>query len=365
MLLQAELAAMRHASWLFALCALVVFTAGTQGELQGSTQPLHLNLKEGPAFSPETVADVEQEAIEERYYSHTQNTPDPISTRNKGDWKSMGTWESDASLYDVTLSDVVFNLWWVEDPNDENYDANLELRWTIFLDGQQIFQYEDNEDDNDGDDYEDGTGPCKQTRDDPCEYAEPPAEIFPNTLVERGQTISLEVEMKSFRAIYIYYDNASRDSGMKVAADAVFFGRGAQNGGEVGFEYLEAWKTDVSKILEGNFLTLTVDGATLDNNAQPSGYPRVVDDAEYQLNNATVKAVMVFWKLEQYARGDDPTVGFAYTSRADHAPAIMVEVGSLDQISTGGESNDGFLGLPGFELVVATLAIALTARRRR
>ena len=58
----------------------------------------------------------------------------------------MGTWESDASLYDVTLSDVVFNLWWVEDPNDENYEANLELRWTIFLDGQQIFQYEDNED---------------------------------------------------------------------------------------------------------------------------------------------------------------------------------------------------------------------------
>ncbi|HJO28169.1 MAG TPA: hypothetical protein QF708_01970, partial [Candidatus Poseidoniia archaeon] len=177
---------MRYASWLFALCALVVFTAGTQGELQGSTQPLHLNLKEGPAFSPETVANVEQEAIEERYYSHTQNTPDPISTRNKGDWKSMGTWESDASLYDVTISDVVFNLWWVEDPNDENYEANLELRWTIFLDGQQIFQYEDNEDDNNGDDYEDGTGPCPQTRDDPCEYAEPPTGTFPNTLVERG-----------------------------------------------------------------------------------------------------------------------------------------------------------------------------------
>ena len=365
MLLQTGLAAMRHAGWLFVLCALVAFAAGTQGELQGSTQPLHLNLKEGAEFSPETVADVEQEAIEERYYSHTQNTPWPISTRSKGDWKSMGTWESEASQYDVTLNDVVFNLWWVEDPNDEEYDTNLELRWTIFLDGQQIFQYEDNEDDHDGDGYEDGTGPCPQTRDDPCEYAEPPTGTFPNTLVERGQTISLEVEMKSFRAIYIYYDNASRDSGMKVAADAVFFGRGQQGGGEVGFEYIEAWKTDVNEILEGNFLTLIVDGATLDNNAQPSGYPRGEEGVEYQLNNATVKAVMVFWKLEQYARGDDPTVGFAYTSRAAHAPAIMVEVGSLDQISTGGESNDGFLGLPGFELVVATLAIALTARRRR
>jgi len=365
MLLQAAGAAMRPVGWLFALCMLVALATGVQGELQGSFQPLHMNVKEGTEFSPETVADVEQAAVEERYYSHTQNTPWPISTRNKGDWKSMGTWESDAALYDVTLSDVVFNLWWVEDPNDENYDANLELRWTIFLDGQQVFQYEDNEDDNDGDEYEDGTGPCKQTRDDPCEYAEPPAETFPETFVERGQAISLEVEMKSFRAIYIYYDNASRDSGMKVAADAVFFGRGTQNGGEVGFEYLEAWKTDVNEILEGNFLTLTVDGATLDNNAQPSGYPRVEDGAEYQLNNATVEAVLVFWKLEQYARGDNPTVGFAYTSRADYAPAIMVEVGNLDQISASGGSDDsGILGLPGFPLLLATPALAWAARRR-
>ena len=171
--------------------------------------------------------------------------------------------------------------------------------------------------------------------------------------------------MKSFRAIYIYYDNASRDSGMKVAAEAVLFGRGQQGGGEVGFEYIEAWKTDVNEILEGNFLTLIVDGATLDNNAQPSGYPRVEEGVEYQLNNATVKAVMVFWKLEQSARGDDPTVGFAYTSRADHAPAIMVEVGSLDQISASGESdNGGFLGLPGFPLLLAVPALAWAARRR-
>jgi hypothetical protein len=43
----------------------------------------------------------------------------------------------------------------------------------------------------------------------------------------------------------------------------------------------------------------------------------------------------------------------------------MVEVGSLDPISTDEESNEGFLGIPGFELVVATLAIALVARRKR
>jgi len=43
----------------------------------------------------------------------------------------------------------------------------------------------------------------------------------------------------------------------------------------------------------------------------------------------------------------------------------MVDIGSLGQISTGEEANSGFLGLPGFELVMAALVIALTARRRR
>ena len=193
--------------------------------LQSNPIPLHLNLKESAKFSPETRSDVEYIASEEKYSSYSQNTPWPVSTRNKGEFKSMGTWESDPVGHEVTISNVMFNLWWVEDPDDEDYEANLELRWTVFLDGEQIFQYEDNEDDHDGDDYADGTGPCDQTRDDPCEYAESPTNDFPETVVQSGQTLSLEAEMKAFQAIYIYYDNMSRDSGMMIQANAVSFGK--------------------------------------------------------------------------------------------------------------------------------------------
>ena len=54
MLLQAGSATMRLTGWLFALCVLVAFTAGAQGELQGGINPIHLNMKEGDGLSPET-----------------------------------------------------------------------------------------------------------------------------------------------------------------------------------------------------------------------------------------------------------------------------------------------------------------------
>ena len=61
--------------------------------LQSNPIPLHLNLKESAKFSPETRSDVEYIASEEKYSSHEQNTPPPFSTRNKGEFKSMGVWE--------------------------------------------------------------------------------------------------------------------------------------------------------------------------------------------------------------------------------------------------------------------------------
>jgi len=233
--------------------------------LQSNPIPLHLNLKESAKFSPETRSDVEYIASEEKYSSHEQNTPPPVSTRDKGEFKSMGVWESDPIGHEITISDVMFSLWWVEDPDDEDYAANLELRWTVFLDGEQIFQYEDNEDDHDGDDYADGTGPCDQTRDDPCEYAESPTNDFPETVVQRGQTLSLEAEMKAFQAIYIYYDNMSRDSGMMIQANAVSFGKSNIGSDTVGFEFVEAWGTNVQEAIDGNFLTIIVDSIELDN----------------------------------------------------------------------------------------------------
>ena len=353
---------------IFTLTAPIVSGVEAGEVLQSNPGPLHLNLKESAGFSPETRSDIAYIAAEEKYSSHEQNTPPPVSTRNKGEFKSMGTWESDPVGYDVTISSVMFNLWWVEDPDDEDYEANLELRWTVFLDGEQIFQYEDNEDDNDGDDYNDGTGPCDQTRDDPCEYAESPTNDFPETVVQRGQTLSLEAEMKAFQAIYIYYDNMSRDSGMMILANAVSFGKSKIGSDTVGFEFVEAWKTNVREAIDGNFLTIIVENIELDNSQQTRGYPQIGDGTTYAINGTDTKSVMVTWKIEnEYAKLDQTMISFSYARKASTTtPPISVNIADLPRLSADSSgSDDGILPIPGFEIIVATLALVIIASKRR
>jgi len=337
-----------------------VTSAVEAGEiLQSNPIPLHLNLKESAKFSPETRSDVKYIAAEEKYSSHEQNTPPPVSTRNKGEFKSMGVWESDPVGHEITISDVMFSLWWVEDPDDEDYAANLELRWTVFLDGEQIFQYEDNEDDHDGDDYADGTGPCDQTRDDPCEYAESPTNDFPETVVQRGQTLSLEAEMKAFQAIYIYYDNMSRDFS---------FGKSKIGSDTVGFEFVEAWKTNVQEAIDGNFLTILVENIELNNSQQTRGYPQISDGTTYSINGTDTKSVMVTWKIEdEYAKLDQTMISFSYARKASTTtPPISVNIADLPRLSADSSgSDDGMLPIPGFEIIVATLALVIITSKRR
>jgi len=354
-------------------CIFTYSLASVEGEETGNGLlsnpiPLHLNMKESAEFSPETRSDIEYVSAEEKYSSHEQNTPPPVSTRNKGEFKSMGTWESDSINYEIKITDVMFNLWWVEDPDDEDYAANLELRWTVFLDGEQIFQYEDNEDDNDNDDYEDGTGPCDQTRDNPCEYSESPTNDFPETIVQSGQTLSLEVEMKAFQAIYIYYDNMSRDSGMMIMANAISFGSSKMGSDTVGFEFVEAWGTNVQEAIDGNFLTIIVDNVEIDNSQQASGYPQVSVGATYDFNGTGVKSIMVTWKIEdEYAKLDQTIISFSYARKdASTTPPTSINIGDLPLLKADTD-DQGLLpeSLPGFEILASVLAVVLVSLRRR
>ena len=56
----------------------------------------------------------------------------------------MGTWESDAVIYETSIdNNIMFNLWWVEDLTMKTYDAALDLQWTVYVDGTQIYQFTD------------------------------------------------------------------------------------------------------------------------------------------------------------------------------------------------------------------------------
>ena len=332
-------------------------------ETESNPIPVHLNLKEAAKLSPETSSDLERVALEEKHSSHESNpgAGTPASTRNKGDWKSMGTWESEAVNFDTKIDNVMFNLWWVEDLNDEDYDAALDLQWTVFVDGVEIYQFTDES----GEECDEDQG---ANRDDPCEYVATPNTALSTTLTS-GQKISIEVEMKSFQAIYIFYDNFSRDSGMKVVTNGVIFGNTGISGTSIYFEFIESWPTKVQNIVDANFLTILVDGIELDNNQQPSGYPKVSEGSSYELNGTQIKSERVTWIIEdEYAKLDQSIVSFSY-SRKDTSTTNPILVKIADRLVSGsasGEEEGGLLGLPGFEFgLVLSCLIGVSFSRRK
>ena len=345
----------------FLVLGVFFLTDNSVAEEEERTQiPVHLNFKESAKFSPETSGDPERMAMEEKYSSHEQNPGGgtPVDTRNKGDWTSMGEWQSDNVLFDVTLNNVIFNLWWVEDPDDTDYDAALDLRWTVFVEGVEIFQFTD----------EQGRA-CEETRDDPCEYSQSPTETFPSTTLTQGQFISLKVEMKSFQSIYIYYDNFSRDSGMKVDADVVIFGDTSISGQSLSFEFVEAWPTDCNEAMEGNFITLMLgSGIELDNNLQKSGYPKVEKGKKYTLNGTEYDSEKITWFIDdEYEKLEETMISFSYARKSSSTvePIIINVADRL--ISSSGDEEEGALGgLPGFEFaaVISALFAASFVRRK-
>jgi len=331
-------------------------------EAESAPVPIHLNLKEAVKLSPETSGDLERVAIEEKHSSYESNpgAGTPASTRNKGDWKNMGTWESDSVNYDISLNSVMFNLWWVEDLNDEDYDAALDLQWTVYVDGTEIYQFTD-EDENRECDEDQGA-----SKDEPCEYVATPNNALSTTLTA-GQKLSVQVEMKAFQAIYIFYDNFSRDSGMKVVTNAVMFGNTGISGNSIYFEFLEAWPTNSQNSIDGNFITILIDGIELDNNQQPSGYPKASEGASYDMNGTQIKSVRITWLNEdQYAKLDQSVVSFSY-SRKDTSTTTPVLINIADRLASvaSASEDEGVLGLPGFELATVISALIFTGFIRR
>jgi len=343
-------------AFLFTFLLLTCNATAEEEEEERNPIPIHFNFKESAKFSPETSGDSERVALEEKYSSHEQNpgAGTPADTRNKGDWVSMGEWESDKVLFDVAINNPIFNLWWVEDPDDTDYDAALDLRWTVFVDGSEIFQLTD----------EQGRA-CEETRDDPCEYVNQDSG-FPNTPLTPGQIISLKVEMKSFQSIYIYYDNFSRDSGMKVEANSVIFGYAAISGQTVSFEFVEAWPTNCGQSIEGNFITLIVDGVELDNNQQENGYPQIGEGRTYSINGTEFSSEKITWFIDdEYAKLDQSVISFSY-ARKTSTTTEPVNINVAEKLFINTESNEKEgLPVPGFNFIFAIIALFFAIYSRR
>ena len=363
-----ELFSKKSISLTFLFLMTFIFLTGNSNaeELENNPVPIHLNLKESVKLSPETNGDLSRTAIEEKHSTHESNpgAGTPASTRNKGDFKSMGTWESDPVSYDIIIDNPHFNLWWSEDTNDESYEAEMELIWTVYVDGAQIFQ-EQFGDTNDGYECEDNGGNDRQ-KEDPCEFLEQ-ANNFPSTTLVKGQVLSVEIEMRSYQAIYIFYDNFTRDSGMKIVTDALQFGYTGISGNTISFEFIEAWSTDSKGALNANFITVISEGIELDNSQQSGSFPKVENGRKYLINETEVESKRITWIIEdQYAKLEQSIVSFSYCKKetSTTTPIIMNVADRLTSTVSNAEE-EGILGLPGFEFAAVISALTFTSYIRR
>ena len=343
---------------IFVLTALF-FVPNTKAEtvLTGGMEHINLNMKEMDDLSPETWGDNTREAIKENPPSSYENDPTGLLGRTR-EWKDVGTWTtSNGPGFDIGLgAPVKFNIWWRETDQgqDDSYDAQVQYRFRLFIDGVDSAFYTD-----------EGQGSHECTEPEPCEWTGDTNDLNV-TSAPKGTIFELEIEYWAFSDIEIYYDNATFDSGVALSSNAIKFGKSKIDGKTVGFDFVQAWDTKVEEAIEGNYISLLVEGVELNNFEQNSGYPQIEEGDSYDFNGTAVMSTMVTWYVDdEYAKLDQVTFSFSLTGKdSTAAPPIIVNIADLPRLGSGiSKDDDG--ALPGFEIILSIAAIAFAARRTR
>ena len=345
---------------MFVVMAIFFIPASKADEgLTGGMEHIHLNMKEASDLSPETWGDETREAIKENPPRSWTSTTPFDSTRTR-EWKDVGTWTtSNGPGFDIGLgAPVKFNIWWRETDQgqDDSYDAQVQYRFRLFIDGVDSAFYTDEEN---GESHD-----CAKP--EPCEWTGNTNDLNV-TSAPKGTIFELEIEYWAFSDIEIYYDNATFDSGVALSSNAIKFGKSKIDGKTVGFDFVQAWDTKVEEAIEGNYISLLVEGVELNNFEQNSGYPKVEDGYSYDFNGTAVMSTMVTWYVDdEYAKLDQVSFSFSLTGKdSTSAPPIVVNIADLPRLSSGSSKDDGALPIPGFGILVTALAIIFISLRRR
>jgi len=341
---------------MFLLMALfLVPNTEAEATLTGGREHIHLNMKEASDLSPETWGDNTREAIKDNPpRSYSSGILDTTRTR---EWKDVGTWTtSNSNMFDLGLGGPVkFNLWWRETDQgqDDDYDAQVQYRFRLNIDGQEAAYYTD-----EGDEQHE----CAQNQ--PCEWNGEVGKINISS-APKGTVFDIEIEYWAFSDIEIYYDNASFNSGAAFSADAIKFGQTGINGQAVSFDFVQAWDTNAKEAVNGDFIRLIVDGVGLNSSLQKSGYPIIEDGLDYKINGTTITSTKVTWYIDDgYAKLDKSVISFSLTRRScDTAPPIDFNTVDILKQSSGSSSDDE--GLPGFNFILVIFALLCVGYSRR
>ena len=270
--------------------------------------------------------------------------------RNNREPTQVGTWTSDPVEFDMSITIETTDIWW-EAKGDE-YEVDCEWTFYIHQNDQQISE---------------NTEACQGDGEDLVKET-----YNVGTAIElvAGDTFALELWYEGWEDVDIYHDNVTYDTGMNVKGKHLFFFGGMWKGSEVNIEFAEAWPTNWDTNLDGGFVMLMGDEGYMADNKKAD----VTEGSEYAITltngTAEITSTIITWTE---VTGTGMSLMMDYTT-FDHMPSngsgngtgkqaiVMVNLMKATQL-LGDE--DGLLGLPGFEIILAVPALAFVARRFR
>ena len=344
---------MRRVSVFIAVAFAAIFVASIntiaeEPDYESPEIDLKFNLKEeNEALSPQNKLPGEPEATK----TIMGQSDDWIFFESGRETVAVGTWTSEPVEFDISISITSFDIWWESMESDNNDDCY----WTIAI------QHNEQEVSNDESDCTHGGG----------EVAKGTHSLSTSIDLVAGDTIGIDLSLTSWEDVKIYFDNVTYDTGLGITGSHLYLFNGIWKGSMVSIEFAEAWPVDWETNLDGKYVMVMGDDGYMANNDMAS----VRDGNEYsfQGNNSTtieVTSTVIEWTE---ITGTGIKIMMDYTT-FNHMPGNNTGNGTMGnppRVTLILEKaiipldDDGILGLPGFEMIIAIPAIAFAARRTR
>ncbi len=348
---------MRQVSAFIAVAFAAIFVASIntiaeEPEYENPEIDIKFNLKEeNDALSPQAKLPSEAQATRSVSADVTYDIPgvgkvgrDPVN---------VGTWISNPVEFDLTININSFDIWW-EDTEEEDGDDTCE--WTITIE-------------HNGEDVSEDTSGCQHGG---SELAKGTHSLSTTINLVAGDTIGINLVFEGWDDIKIHHDNVTYNTGLGITGSHLYLFDGIWKGSMVSIEFAEAWPTDWETNLDGKYVMVMGDDGYMVDNDMAS----VRDGNEYsfQGNNSTtidVTSTVIEWTE---ITGTGIKILMDYTT-FNHMPGNNTGNGTMGNpprvililekpIGLLGDDG-GFLGLPGFEMIIAIPAIVFAARRTR
>ena len=345
---------MRRVSVFIAVAFAAIFVASIntiaeEPEYDNPEIDLKFNLKEeNEALSPQNKLPGEPEATK----TIIAQSDDWIFIESGRETVAVGTWTSEPVEFDISISITSFDIWWESMESDNNDDCY----WTIAI------QHNEQEVSNDESDCTHGGG----------EVAKGTHSLGTSIDLVAGDTIGIDLSLTSWEDVKIYFDNVTYDSGLGITGSHLYLFNGIWKGSMVSIEFAEAWPTDWETNLDGGYVMVMGDEGYMADNDMAS--VRDGNDYSFQGNNSTtieVTSTVIEWTE---ITGTGIKIMMDYTT-FNHMPGNNTGNGTegnpprvtliLEKPIVLLGDDGGFLGLPGFEMIIAVPAIAFAARRTR